>query len=146
MDSKAKTKKLDLKTGLWIFAVSWVVTFFCVYGLRQLLIPRDELDCYARVQVLQRAVDQWDQKHPDKIIREEIDEKALAAEGLLKGLSYDPEKHYYFVGDTAHGPRVKCNKDEDNPLALKLTGDTLLALLVFVVYCVKRKYVLFDQA
>lgn len=146
MESKGKTKKLDLKSGLLIFAACWIVTFLAVYGLRQILIPRDELDCYARIQTLQSSVDKWNLAHPDKVINGDIDEKALAAGGFLSPLAYDTDKHYYFVGETAHGMRVKCNKHEDNPLALKLTGDTLLAVLVFVVFCMKRKYVLFDPA
>jgi hypothetical protein len=146
MDSKAKTKKLTWKTGLTLFAISWVVTFAAVYALRQILIPRDELDCYARVITLQKAVNQWDQAHLDKPVTEDIDENALVQAGFLQPLSYDHDKHYYFVGETAHGLKVKCNKHEDNPMVLKLTGDTLLAVLVFFVYCSTRKYVLFDPS
>lgn len=142
MDST--TKKLTWKTGLFIFALSWLFTFVAVYTLRQLLIPRDELDCYARVITLQKAVNQWNQAHPDKPVTEEIDENALVQAGFLKPLTYDHEKHYYFVGETAHGLKVKCNKHEDNPVVLKLTGDTLLAVLVSFVFCSMRKYVLFD--
>jgi len=76
-------------------------------------------------------------------VTEDIDENALVQAGFLKPLSYDHDKHYYFVGETAHGLRVKCNKHEDNPLILKLTGDTLLATLVFIVFCMLRGYVLF---
>ncbi|HEV2352834.1 MAG TPA: hypothetical protein VGR89_01215 [Puia sp.] len=142
MDSKPK--KLNWKNGLLIYAVCWVVTFAAVYVLRQILIPRDELDCYARVITLQKAVDQWDAANPSKPVTEDIDENALVQAGFLKPLSYDHDKHYYFVGETAHGLKVKCNKHEDNPLILKLTGDTLLAVLVFIVFCANRKYVLFD--
>jgi hypothetical protein len=142
MDSKPK--KLTWKTGLVIYAVCWVFTFVAVYILRQVLIPRDELDCYARVITLQKAVDQWDAANPSQPVTEDIDENALVKAGYLQPLSYDHDKHYYFVGETAHGLRVKCNKHEDNPLILKLTGDTLLAVLVFIVFCVNRKYVLFD--
>jgi hypothetical protein len=42
--------------------------------------------------------------------------------------------------------KVKCNKDEDNPLILKLVGDTLLAILVFVIFCSSRGLVLFKPA
>lgn len=140
-----KSKKLDGKTGLLIFAACWVATFMAVYVLRQVLIPRDELDCYARVISLQKAVDQWDAANPSKPVTEDIDENALVQAGFLKPLSYDPDKHYYFVGETAHGLKVKCNKHEDNPLILKLTGDTLLATLVFIVFCMLRGYVLFDS-
>ncbi len=142
MDSKPK--KLTWKSALPIYAVCWVATFAAVYILRQVLIPRDELDCYARVITLQKAVDEWDAANPSKPVTEDIDENALVQAGFLKPLSYDPEKHYYFVGETAHGLRVKCNKHEDNPLILRLTGDTLLAVLVFIVFCANRKYVLFD--
>lgn len=146
MESKPKkTKKLTWKTGLTIFALSWVVTFLAVFILRQVLIPRDELDCYARVITLQKAVDQWNAARPDKPVTEDIDENALVQAGFLQPLSYDHDKHYYFVGETAHGLRVKCNKHEDNPLILKLTGDTLLAVLVFIVFCANRRYVLFDS-
>jgi hypothetical protein len=49
------------------------------------------------------------------------------------------------VGQTAHGPKVKCNKDEDNPLILRLTGDTLIAVLLFLMFCSFRGYVLFQD-
>lgn len=146
MDAKPNYKKLTWKNGLLIFALCWVATFAAVAVLRQALIPRDELDCYARVGVLQAAVDQWNRARPDKPVTDEIDENALVQGGFLKPLSYDHEKHYYFVGETAHGLRVKCNKHEDNPLLLKLTGDTLLAVLAFVVFCSTRRYVLFDPS
>jgi hypothetical protein len=94
---------------------------------------------------LQKAVNQWNQVHLDKPVTEDIDENALVQAGFLQPLTYDHDKHYYFVGETAHGLKVKCNKHEDNPMVLKLTGDTLLAVLVFFVYCSTRKYVLFDQ-
>jgi hypothetical protein len=142
---ESKTKKLTWKTGLTIFGISWLFTFVTVYALRQVLIPRDELDCYARVITLQKAVNQWNQVHLDKPVTEDIDENALVQAGFLQPLTYDHDKHYYFVGETAHGLKVKCNKHEDNPMVLKLTGDTLLAVLVFFVYCSTRKYVLFDQ-
>jgi len=146
MASLPKTKKLTWKRGLTIYALSWAATFLVVFGLRQILIDRDELNCYSRVQTLQKAVNQWNQAHPDKPITEDIDENALVQAGFLQPLTYDHDKHYYFVGETAHGLRVKCNKHEDNPLVLKLTGDSLLAMLVFFVFCYKKKYVLFDQA
>lgn len=146
MDSKEKTKKLTWKSGLTIFAACWVATAASVYLLRMLLIPKDEMSCYHRVVLLQKAVNKWNQAHPDKVINDEIDEIALVKEGLIPGQDYDHEKHYYFVGETAHGLKVKCNKHEDNPLVLRLTGDTLLAVLVFFVYCSSRRYVLFDKA
>ncbi len=144
MDSKSKL--LNGKNSLLIFAACWVFTFLAVYVLRQVLIPRDELDCYARVITLQKAVNQWDAANPSKPVTEDIDENALVQAGYLQPLSYDHDKHYYFVGETAHGLKVKCNKHEDNPLILKLTGDTILAVLVFVVFCMLRGYVLFAPA
>ena len=132
------------KIGLMIFAACWVVTAGAVYLLRQALIPKDEMDCYHRIDTLQKAVNQWNSAHPDKIINDDIDEGALVKEGFLQAQTYDHEKHYYFVGETAHGMKVKCNKHEDNPLVLRLTGDFLLAVLVFIVFCVYRRYVLFD--
>ncbi len=141
---ESQPKKLTWKDGLLIFAGCWMVTFVAVYALRQILIPRDELDCYARIQTLQKAVDQWNAANPSQPVTEDIDENALVQAGFLKPLTYDHTKHYYFVGQTAHGLRVQCNKHEDNPLVLKLTGDTLLAVLVFIVVCINRKYVLFD--
>ena len=148
MESKAPAKKrvkLTWGKGLLIYGICFVATVAAVYVLRQALIPRDEMDCYNRVITLQKAVNQWNQAHPDKIIKDDIDENALAKEGfLLQPLTYDHEKHYYFVGETAHGLKVKCNKHEDNPLVLRLTGDILLAVLVFVVFCSFRGYVLFD--
>src|SRR5260221_8548813 len=143
MDSKKHTK-LTWKSGLTIFAISWVVTVGAVYLLRQALIPKDEMDCYHRIFTLQKAVNQWNAAHSDKVINDEIDEMALVKEGFLTPQTYDHEKHYYFVGETAHGLKVKCNKHEDNPLVLRLTGDTLLAVLVFIVFCSYRRYVLFD--
>jgi hypothetical protein len=144
--SNKNYQKLTWKRGLLIFAACWVVTFVAVYVLRQVLIPREELDCYARVQTLQKAVDKWDAAHPDKPVTEDIDENALVMEGFLQPLSYDHNRHYYFVGETAHGLRVKCNKDEDNPLILRLTGVTILAVPVFVFFCIYRKLSLFDPS
>jgi len=89
-------------------------------------------------------VNQWNAAHPDKIINDAIDEAALVKDGFLTPLTYDHEKHFYFVGETAHGFKVKCNKHEDNPLILRLTGDTLLAILVFLAFCGLRGYVLFE--
>ena len=142
---KKEYKKLNWKNGWVLFAACWVVTFGLVFVLRQTLIPREELDCYSRVQTLQKAVDRWDAAHPDKPVTEDIDENALVQEGFLQPLTYDHDRHYYFVGETAHGLRVKCNKDEDNPLILRLTGDTLLAVVLFIFVCVNRKYTLFDR-
>ncbi len=146
MESKKKAKKLTWGISLLIFAISYAVTFVGVWVLRQTLIPKEELDCYARVITLQKAVNQWDKAHPDKIMNDEIDEAALVKDGFLQPLNYDHERHYYFVGETAHGFKVKCNKDEDNPLILRLTGDFLLAVLVFLVICYIRGYVLFDPS
>ena len=129
-----------------IFAVSWVLTFAAVYCLRQLLILPDEMACYHRVAAMQKAVTQWNAAHPDKVINDEIDEAVLNQAGFLQPQTYDHEKHFYFVGETAHGLKVKCNKHEDNPLILRLTGDTLLAVLVFIVFCSFRGYVLFDPS
>lgn len=144
MEPKTRTQKITFQKGVLIFALCWVATFLAVFILRQVLIPRDELDCYARVITLQKAVNQWNEAHADKPVTDEIDEAALVKEGDLQPQTYDHEKHYYFVGETAHGLRVKCNKHEDNPLILRLTGDTLLAVLVFVVFCFFRGFVLFD--
>jgi hypothetical protein len=135
---------LDHKKGWALFEACWVATLALVWGLRQALIPRDELDCYARVIALQKAVDRWNKVHADKPAADVLDETALAAAGFLKPQSYDREKHYYFVGETAHGPRVKCNKHADNPAVLRLTGVTLLAALAFMGVCVSRGYRLFD--
>ena len=83
---ESKTKKLTWKTGLTIFGISWLFTFAAVYILRQVLIPRDELDCYARVITLQKAVNQWNQAHLDKPVTEDIDENALVQAGYLQPL------------------------------------------------------------
>jgi|SRR5579859_231930 len=146
MASEKKPQKLTWKKGWTIFAASWLLTLAAVTLLRHVLIPKDEMDCYYRVEDLQAAVDKWNKSHPDKVINDEIDEAALVKEGFLQPQNYDHERHYYFVGETAHGPRVKCNKHEDNPLILRLTGVTLLAVLVFVFYCSSRRYVLFNPA
>jgi len=143
MDSQRKTIPLNWKNGTVIFLLSFLFSVISVYFLRQALIPKEELDCYARVQTLQKAVDQWNQAYPDKLITDEIDETQLVKAGLLQPLNYDHNLHYYFVGETAHGPKVKCNKHEDNPLVLRLTGDFLLAVLIFVIFCSVRGYVLF---
>jgi len=139
----ATTQQLTWKKGWLIFALSWVATLAVVTLLRHALIDKDEMDCYNRVSVLQKAVDKWNRAHPDQKITDEINEGALAQEGFLTPQAYDHDKHYYFVGETAHGPRVKCNKHEDNPLILRLTGTTLLGVLVFVVFCSSRGLVLF---
>ena len=141
-----KTIKLTWKKGLTIFAVSWIAAFLAVYVLRQVFIPADEMACYHRISVMQTAVNQWNQAHPDKVMNDEIDEAALTQAGFLAAQTYDHEKHYYFVGETAHGLKVKCNKHEDNPLILRLTGNTLLAVIVFVVFCIFKGFVLFDPA
>jgi hypothetical protein len=141
-----KTTLLTWKTGLLIYAICWVATTAAVTVLRHVFIPKDEMDCYYRVETLQKAVNGWNAAHPDKIINDEIDEAALVKEGFLQPLTYDHEKHYYFVGETAHGLKVKCNKHEDNPLVLRLTGDTILAVLVFIVFCAWRGFVLFPPA
>lgn len=146
MASKAKERKLEPGKGWLLFALCWAVTFLAVWGLRQALIPRDELDCYARVISLQKAVDRWNLAHPEKAVTDEIDEPALEAAGFFQPKAYDREKHYHFVGETAHGPRVKCNKHVDNPFVLRMTGVTLLSALLFVGLCVRRGYRLFDRA
>ncbi len=139
-----KTKKLTFTKGLLIYVFCFAFTLLGVYLLRQALIPKEEMDCYNRVITLQKAVNQWNQVHPDKIINDEIDDALLTKEGFLRPQTYDHEKHFYFVGETAHGLRVKCNKHEDNPLILRLTGDAILAVMVFVVFCSLRGYVLFN--
>jgi len=141
-----KNKKITFKQGLVIYAVCWVLTVLAVWGLRHIFIPKEEMDCYNRIPVFQKAVDQWNAAHPDKPVTEIIDENALTQAGFLPPQTYDHERHYYFVGQTAHGLRVKCNKDEDNPLVLRLAGDSELAVLVFLVYCMYRKYVFFDKS
>ncbi len=143
MGSKRKAIPLTWKTGSILFLICFVVSVAAVHFLRQALIPKEELDCYARVITLQKAVDQWNVAHPDQIIKDEINEDSLVKAGFLQPLTYDHDLHYYFVGETAHGPRVKCNKHEDNPLVLRLTGDLLLAVLVFLVVCSIRGYAFF---
>lgn len=143
MESQRKVIPLTWKSGSVIFLVCFLVSVVAVQLLRQMLIPKEELDCYARVKTLQKAVDLWDQAHPDQVIHDEINEDALVKAGFLQPLTYDHNLHYYFVGETAHGWRVKCNKHEDNPLILRLTGDLLLAVLLFVIFCSVRGYVLF---
>lgn len=143
--SKPKPDRLTWKRGWKIFAVCWAATFLAVWVLRQVLIPKDELACYARVGMFQKAVDRWNKAHPEARMDRDVEEEALVGMGM-KSQTYDREKHWYFVGKTPWGPRVKCNKHEDNPTVLKLTGVTLLALLAFVVYCSTKKIVLFDPA
>ncbi len=145
MDSK-KRNQLTWEKGLTLFAICWVLTAGAVYLLRQILIPADEMACYNRISTLQTSVTHWNAAHPDKIINDEIDEAVLNKNGFLPPQTYDHEKHFYFVGETAHGLKVKCNKHEDNPLVLRLTGDTILAVLVFIVFCMFRGYVLFKPS
>jgi hypothetical protein len=138
-------RTLDAKTGWRLFATAWVAMLLTVFALRQALIPRAELDCYARSGTLDRAVKAWNKAHPERVMDEkgEIDESALVSGGFLKkALTYDAETHYYFVEQKVHGPRVKCNKHEDQPWALKLAGVTLLSLLAFVAWCSFKDYVL----
>jgi hypothetical protein len=143
MSFQKKMISLNWKNGSLIFIFSFLFAATAVYFLRQALIPKEELDCYARVAVLQKAVNQWNQAYPEKAINDEIDESQLIKAGFLQPLTYDHNLHYYFVGETAHGLKVKCNKHEDNPLVLRLTGDFLLAVLIFVIFCSVRGYVLF---
>ncbi len=136
-------RTLDPQTGWKAFAIIWLVVFAAVWALRQGLIPRAELLCYQRTAVLDEAVRAWNKAHPDRIMddKSEIDEKALLESGLLRqNLDYDPQLHYYFVQQQVHGPRVKCNKHEDSPWILKLTGVTLLAILAFVGWASFRRY------
>jgi len=134
---------LTWKKGLLIFAASWLLTLFTAALLRQALIPKEELDCYGRVAALQKAVSRWNLAHPEKTMTEGIDEEALARDGLWEAEGYDRNRHYYFIEEAPGGRRVKCNKDEDNPLLLRLTGVTLLAVLVFSGFCYSRGLVLF---
>jgi len=143
MDAQNKRIPLSWKNGTIIFLICFLVAAASVFILRQVLIPKEELDCYARVITLQNAVGQWDKAHPEKPITDEIDEAALVKEGFLQPRTYDHNLHYYFVSETAHGLRVKCNKHEDNPLVLRLTGDFLLAVLLFLIFCSIRGYVFF---
>jgi hypothetical protein len=143
MDSQRKTMALNWMNGSVIFLLSFLVAAAGVFFLRQTLIPKEELDCYDRVITLQKAIDQWDKAYPEKPVTDEIDEAALVKAGFLQLLTYDHTLHYYFVGETAHGLRVKCNKHEDNPLVLRLTGDFLLAVLLFIIFCSIRGYVFF---
>ena len=143
MNSHRKMIPLNWKNGSLVFLFSLLFAMTSVYFLRQALIPKEELECYARIAVLQKAVDQWNKAYPDKVINDQIDEAQLVKAGFLQSLTYDHNLHYYFVGETAHGLMVKCNKHEDNPLVLRLTGDFLLAVLIFVIFCSVRGYVLF---
>jgi hypothetical protein len=144
-----KVEVLTWKKGWMIFAICWVATFAAVTILRHLLIPKEELDCYARIQMFQKAVDKWNAMHPDQAMTDSLDkdkmldETKLTQAGLIPPQTYDHNRHYYFIGATAHGLKVQCNKDADNPLILKLTGDSLLAMLAFVVFCSSRGLVLF---
>jgi len=146
MSFQKKMIPLNWKNASLIFLFSFLFATTAVYFLRQALIPKEELDCYARVTVLQKAVNQWNQAYPDKVINDEIDESQLIKAGFLQPLTYDHNLHYYFVGETAHGLKVKCNKHEDNPLILRLTGDFLLAVLIFIIFCSIRGYVLFASS
>ena len=146
MSFQKKMIPLNWKNGSLIFIFSFLFATTAVYFLRQALIPKEELDCYARVTVLQKAVNQWNQAYPDKVINDEIDESQLVKAAFLQPLTYDHNLHYYFVGETAHGLKVKCNKHEDNPLVLRLTGDFLLAVLIFIIFCSVRGYVLFASS
>ena len=145
MESQRKTIPLTWKNSFIIFFFSFLFAATAVYFLRQSLIPKEEMDCYSRVAVLQKAVDQWNQAYPEKVVTDQIDEDQLVKAGFIQPLTYDHNQHYYFVGETAHGLRVKCNKHEDNPLILRLTGDFLLAVLIFLVFCSVRGYALFPD-
>ncbi len=140
---------LNAKTGWMIFAACWFLSLASVWALRQALIPRDELDCYSRAALLDQAVHGWNQAHPDRVMDEkgEIDEASLVSGGFLKQpLTYDHAQHYYFVDKMVHGPLVHCNKHQDQPLALKITGVTLLAVLAFILWCSFRNYVFWKSA
>lgn len=138
------TRPLDAKTGWLFFAACWVAALLCVGAARWAFIPSEERACYARSCELDHAVKAWNKAHADKPMDDkgEIDEAALVSGGFLKSaLTYDPQKHYYFVDRQVHGLKVKCNKHEDNPLVLKLTGVTLLGVLFFLAWCSFRGYV-----
>jgi hypothetical protein len=140
----AVTKRLEAKTGWLIFTLCWLTSLASVWVLRQVFIPAEELSCYANACVLDHAVRSWNKAHAEHPMDDkgEIDQAALLSGGFLKkSLTYDVQKHYYFVDRQVHGLKVKCNKHEDNPTVLKLTGVTLLAVLLFVVWCSFRNYV-----
>jgi len=146
--AQTKPKLLDAKTGWTAFAACWLAMFAVVWALRQATIPRDELSCYARASVLDEAVHAFNRAHPEKPMDDkgEIDEKALVDGRFLAApLTYDTQAHYYFVDRTVRGLKVKCNKHEDNPPVLKLTGVTLLALLAFVAWASFKNYALWKD-
>ncbi len=137
------TRKLTWKNGILLFVVCWLAAFLVVGVLRTVLIPKDERDCHARVRMIQKAVEDRDRMHPSDPVRGDLDTGRMVSLGLVpQGFAYDAASHYYFVGETAHGWRVKCNRHEDNPLLLRLTGVTLLALVLWVVAASLKRYTL----
>lgn len=89
MNFQRKIIALNWKNGSVIFLLSFLFAATSVYFLRQALIPKEELDCYARVAVLQKAVDQWNKAFPDKVMNDQIDEAQLVKAGFLQPLNYD---------------------------------------------------------
>lgn len=140
-------RRMTVKSGLVYFALCWFIAWGGITLLRWSLIPAEERECHTRVRRIQEAVDAWDRVHPEEPIRHEIDMERLRSSGFLHaGDVFDPGKHYYFVGETAHGWRVRCNRHEDNPLLLRWTGVTLLALVLWVALASVRRTVLFPPS
>jgi len=132
--AEKKMKPLSLQTGFLWFLVCLGMAWGAVALLRETVIPQDERDCYRRVEILQKAVDRWNRQNPKDPMTEDIDFKKLSSAGMsISSPAYDVQRHYYFVGETAHGLRVKCNRHQDNPLSLKWTGVVLLGLVLFAV-------------
>lgn len=136
----AATRRMSAGKVAISFAICWLAAWAGTTLLRQVLVPSVERECYDRVARLQEAVDAWDRAHPSEPLREELDVPKLVSEGLLAEWK-DPgtDLHYYFVGETAHGWRVRCSRHEDNPLVLRLTGVTLLALVLWVGFVSARR-------
>jgi hypothetical protein len=119
--------------GLAWFAVAWVVAFAATTLFRAVLVPAEDRDCYARVAAFQGPLADWVALNPG-MRPDEMSPERLAESGLLP-----PEwvarqgTHYYFVEKGPWGWRFRCNRHQDNPLLLRMTGVTLLAMVLWLM-------------
>ncbi len=136
-------RALTWKTGWLIFGISWFLSFTGVTLLRSFLIPPKEQKCYKIVDNLQKAVNHWNQLHPSEKMINKINENQLISAGLFHPIKYNHSKYFFFIQKTPWGRKVMCNRYQQNPLLLRLTGVTLLACIIFFFLCYYLGYVFY---
>lgn len=137
-------RPLTRKNALLRLVACWVVAFVAVTLLRNALIPSAERECYSRVRTLDASLQRYLKGHPDASGLDRLTPEQLVREGLLsESDAARPEEHYYFIEKGPWGWRARCNRHQDNPLVLRLTGVTLLSLVFWVAVTAYRRERLF---